>query len=79
MIIKLQQQAETRTVTGRVLVLPTVHPHSRTKEQTPLSDVVTSSIGQHSQHQEPSLALVRSLTPQGLFQHRHLGERMVRP
>lgn len=59
----------------RVVVLLMAHPHSRTK--TPLSDVVTSSVGQHGQHQEPSLALVRSLTPQGFFQHRHLGERMV--
>lgn len=57
-----------------VVVLPTACSQSRAKEEAPLSDVVTSSIGQYSQHQEPSLALVWSLTPQGFFQHGHLGE-----
>lgn len=44
------------------------------QKSTPLPDVIASSIRQHGQHQEPSLALVWALTPQGLFQHRHLGK-----
>lgn len=52
-------------------------PLGKRNRHLPLSDVVTSSIGQYGQHQEPSLALVWSLTPQGLFQHGHLREQMV--
>lgn len=62
---------------GSVVLLTMAHPHSKTGEQTPLPDVVASSIGEYRQYQEPSLALVWALAPQGLFQHGHLGEQMA--
>lgn len=78
-MITFQQQARTSTAVGGAVLLPTAYPPSRMGEQTPLPDVVASSIGEHRQHQEPSLALVGVLAPQGLFQHGHLGEQMALP
>lgn len=60
---------------GCATLFPKAQAHAgTTKECIPLPDVVTSPIRQHSQYQQPSLALIRTRTLQGLLQHRHLKE-----